>query len=82
MSLLNDMLKIAGTIVEGAGKTLVDCVNVIEQERKEYMMSDEYKANKAYREEKIQEIKDNWNVFNEGNKRVIKEYKEYKKNQK
>ena len=43
MSILGSVLKVAGTIVEGAGKTIVDCVNEIERDNKEYKQTPEYK---------------------------------------
>lgn len=59
MSILGSVLKVCGTIVEGAGKTIVDCVNEIERDNKEYKQTVEYKKAKAEREEIIAEMKVN-----------------------
>ncbi len=75
MSILNSMLKVAGTIVEGAGRTLVDCVEAVEQENKKYKESDAYKKAQADRERIKADMKDNWNKFKANNKDYIKTFK-------
>ena len=59
MSILGSVLKVAGTLVEGCGKTIVDCVNEIESSNAEYRKTEEYKRAKAEREEIIAEMKVN-----------------------
>ena len=75
MNFLNNVLKVAGTIVEGAGRTLVDCVEAVEQENKIYKESDSYKKAQADRERIKAEMKDNWNKFKSNNKDYLDTFK-------
>lgn len=75
MNILNNVLKVAGTIVESAGKTLVDCVEVVEQENKKYKQSPEYAKAQADRERIKAEMKDNWNKFKANNKDYLDTFK-------
>lgn len=75
MSIFGNILKVAGTVVESAGKTLVDCVDAIERENKEYKESDAYVKAQARRQELKAEMKDNWNKFKENNKEYLNTYK-------
>lgn len=59
MSILGNVFKVAGTVVEGCGKIIVDCVNEIETSNAEYRKTEEYKKAKAEREELMKEIKTN-----------------------
>ena len=74
MSILNNVLKVCGTIVEGAGRTIVDCAEVIESERKEYRNSDQYLADKAERERLQAEIKASWKKIKENTRDLRKTY--------
>ena len=74
MSIIGSMFKVAGTVVEGLGKTVVDCANVIEQERKEYKASEQYLKDKAEREQYIKEIKVSLKRIKENSKELIKTY--------
>ena len=78
MSIINNMLKVCGTIVEGCGKTLVDCVEVIEQERKEYKASEEYKRECEEREIMKQEISESWAQIKKNVKDARESYNNYK----
>jgi hypothetical protein len=78
MSILNNMLKVCGTIVEGCGKTLVDCVEVIEQERKEYKASEQYVKDMEEREIMKQEIKENWAQIKKNINEARSSYNNYK----
>ena len=60
MSLLNNVFKIAGTIVKGVGETVIDCVEAIEESNKEYRESEQYAKDKAERQEYIDSMKDSW----------------------
>ena len=60
MSLLNDVFKIAETVIEGAGRTIVDCAKAIEESNKEYHNSEQYAKDKAERQEYIDSMKDSW----------------------
>ena len=75
MSIFGNILKVAGTVVESAGKTLVDCVDAIERENKEYKDSAQYAKAQARRQELRAEMKDNWNKFKENNKEYLNTYK-------
>lgn len=74
MSILNSVLKVAGTIVEGAGRTLVDCVEAIEQDNKKYKESDSYKKAQAERAIIKAELKDNWNKIRTNTKNYCETY--------
>ena len=78
MSILNSILKVAGTIVESAGKTIIDCAEVIEHECKEYKASEQYAKDKAERDAIKAEMKDNWNKLIDNNKDLFKTYKKNK----
>ena len=60
MSLLNNVFKIAGTIIEGTGKTIVDCAKAVEESNREYRESEAYAKDKAERQEYIDSMKDSW----------------------
>ena len=60
MSLLNDVFKIAGTVIEGAGRTIVDCAKAIEESNKEYHNSEQYAKDRAERQKYIDSMKDSW----------------------
>jgi uncharacterized protein involved in tolerance to divalent cations len=74
MSILGNVFKVAGTVVEGLGKTVVDCVNVIEQERAEYRASEQYTKDKEERERYIKEIKSSLAQIKENSKELVKTY--------
>jgi hypothetical protein len=78
MSILNSVLKVAGTIVESAGKAIIDCAEVIEHECKEYKESEQYAKDKAERDAIKAEMKDNWNKLIDNNKDLFKTYKKNK----
>lgn len=75
MSIFGNILKVAGTVVECAGKTIVDCVDVIEKDMKEYKESEGYVKAEARREELRAEMKDNWNKFKANNKDYLDTFK-------
>ena len=72
MSILGSVLKVCGTIVEGTGKVICDCVEAVEQERREYKASEQYEIDKQWRDEKIGEIKDNWSSIVKNVKELAK----------
>ena len=80
MSLLNNVFKIAGTIVEGTGRTIVDCVKAVEESNKEYRESEQYVKDKEFREEKMAEIKDSWKRICGNSKEIVDSYKSNKNN--
>ena len=60
MSLLNDVFKIAETVIEGTGRTIADCTKAIKESNKEYHDSEQYAKDKAERQEYINSMKDSW----------------------
>ena len=78
MSILGSVLKVCGTIVEGTGKVICDCVEVVEQEMKEYHESEEYKREREERERLIGEIKSDWNKIKANNKELVGTFKKQK----
>ena len=61
MSILGSVLKVSGTIIEGTGKIIVNCVETIEEDNKKYRETEQYKRSVAEREEYIKSIKGSWN---------------------
>ena len=74
MSIFGSVLKVAGTIVEGAGKTIKDCVEAVEQDTKEYKQSSSYKRAEAERAVIRAELKDNWNKIKSNAKNYYDTY--------
>ena len=60
MSLLDNVLKIAETVIEGTGRTIVDCTKAIKESNKEYHESEQYAKDKAERQVYIDSMKDSW----------------------
>ena len=75
MSLLNNVFKIAGTIVKGVGETVIDCVEAIEESNKEYRESEQYIKDKAERQEYIDSMKDSWKRICGDSKKLAGTYK-------
>jgi predicted patatin/cPLA2 family phospholipase len=69
------MFKVAGTVIEGCGKVIVDVVEVVECETKAYKSSEQYIKDKEQRDEIIAEMKDNWKRIQENTKELAKTYK-------
>ena len=80
MSLLNNVFKIAGTIVKGVGETVIDCVEAIEESNKEYRESEQYAKDKAERQEYIDSMKDSWKRICGDSKKLAGTYKKSNKN--
>ena len=80
MSLLNNVFKIAGTIVKGVGETVIDCVEAIEESNKEYRESEQYIKDKAERQEYIDSMKDSWKRICGDSKKLAGTYKKSNKN--
>ena len=80
MSLLNNVFKIAGTIVKGVGETVIDCVEAIEESNKEYRESEQYAKDKAERQESIDSMKDSWKRICGDSKKLAGTYKKSNKN--
>ena len=80
MSLLNNVFKIAGTIVKGVGETVIDCVEAIEDSNKEYRESEQYIKDKAERQEYIDSMKDSWKRICGDSKKLAGTYKKSNKN--
>ena len=78
MSLLNSVFKIAGTVIEGAGRTIVDCAKAIEESNKEYRESEAYAKDKEFREEKLAEMRDSWNKICKNSKEIAGTYNKKK----
>ena len=75
MSLLNNVFKIAGTIIEGTGKTIVDCAKAVEESNREYRESEAYAKEKAQRQEYIDSIKNSWGKICGDSKKLAGTYK-------
>lgn len=75
MSILGSMFKVAGTIVEGCGKVIVDVVETVESETRAYKSSEQYIKDKEQRDEIIAEMKENWKKIQENTKEFAKTYK-------
>jgi predicted patatin/cPLA2 family phospholipase len=69
------MFKVAGTVIEGCGKVIVDVVEAVECETKAYKSSEQYIKDKEQRDEIIAEMKDNWKRIQENTKELAKTYK-------
>lgn len=80
MSLLNNVFKIAGTVIEGAGRTIIDCTKAIEESNKEYRESEQYIKDKAERQEYIDSMKDSWKRICGDSKKLAGTYKKSNKN--
>ena len=80
MSLLNNVFKIAGTVIEGAGRTIVDCAKAIDESNKEYRESEQYVKDKAERQEYIDSMKDSWKRICGDSKKLAGTYKKSNKN--
>ena len=80
MSLLNNVFKIAGTVIEGTGRTIVDCARAIEESNKEYRESEQYAKDKAERQEYIDSMKDSWKRICGDSKKLAGTYKKSNKN--
>ena len=74
MSIIGNVFKVAGTIVEGCGKTIKDCVEVVEHEAREYRASEQYIKDKEQRDVYIREIKGNWQRIKHNTKELVKTY--------
>ena len=75
MSILGSMFKVAGTVIEGCGKVIVDVVETVENETKAYKSSEQYIKDKEQRDEIIAEMKGNWKRIQENTKELAKTYK-------
>lgn len=75
MSIIGSVFKVAGTIVEGCGKIIVDCVETVESEAREYRESEQYIKDKEHRDEIISEMKENWKRIKGNTKELAKTYK-------
>lgn len=75
MSILGSMFKVAGTVIEGCGKVIVDVVETVESETKAYKSSEQYIKDKEQRDEIIAEMKGNWKRIQENTKELAKTYK-------
>ena len=75
MSILGSMFKVAGTVIEGCGKVIVDVVETVESETKAYKSSEQYIKDKEQRDEIIAEMKDNWKRIQENTRELAKTYK-------
>ena len=82
MSILGNVFKIAGTVIEGTGRTIVDCAKAIEESNKEYRESEAYAKNKEFREEKLAEMRDSWNKICKNGKEIAETYKKENKSNK
>ena len=80
MSLLNNVFKIAGTVIEGAGRTIVDCAKAVEESNKEYRNSEQYAKDKAERQEYIDSMKDSWKRICGDSKKLAGTYNKSNKN--
>jgi hypothetical protein len=59
-SVIGNVFKIAGTVIEGAGRTIVDCTKAIEESNKEYYKSEQYAKDRAERQKYIDSMKNSW----------------------
>ena len=75
MSILGSMFKVAGTVIEGCGKVIVDVVETVESETKAYKSSEQYIKDKEQRDEIIAEMKGNWKKIQENTRELAKTYK-------
>lgn len=75
MSILGSMFKVAGTVIEGCGKVIVDVVETVESETRAYKSSEQYIKDKEQRDEIIAEMKGNWKKIQENTKELAKTYK-------
>ena len=75
MSILGSMFKVAGTVIEGCGKVIVDVVETVENENRAYKSSEQYIKDKEQRDEIIAEMKENWRKIQENTKEFAKTYK-------
>jgi hypothetical protein len=69
------MFKVAGTVIEGCGKVIVDVVETVENENRAYKSSEQYIKDKEQRDEIIAEMKENWKKIQENTKEFAKTYK-------
>ena len=69
------MFKVAGTVIEGCGKVIVDVVETVENENRAYKSSEQYIKDKEQRDEIIAEMKGNWKRIQENTKEFVKTYK-------
>ena len=60
MSLLNNVFKIAETVIEGTRRTIADCTKAIKESNKEYYKSEQYAKDRAERQKYIDSMKDSW----------------------
>ena len=79
-SVIGNVFMIAGTVIEGAGRTIVDCAKAIEESNKEYHNSEQYAKDKAERQEYIDSMKDSWKRICGDSKKLAGTYKESNKN--
>ena len=79
-SVIGNVFKIAGTVIEGAGRTIVDCAKAIEESNKEYHDSKQYAKDKAERQEYIDSMKDSWKRICGDSKKLAGTYKKSNKN--
>ena len=79
-SIIGSVFKIAGTVIEGAGRTIVDCAKAVEESNKEYRKSEQYAKDKAERQECIDSMKDSWKRICGDSKKLAGTYKKSNKN--
>ena len=79
-SIIGNVFKIAGTVIEGAGRTIVDCAKAIDESNKEYRESEQYVKDKAERQEYIDSMKDSWKRICGDSKKLAGTYKKSNKN--
>ena len=79
-SIIGNVFKIAGTVIEGAGRTIVDCAKAVEESNKEYRESEQYAKDKAERQEYIDSMKDSWKRICGDSKKLAGTYKKSNKN--
>lgn len=79
-SIIGNVFKIAGTVIEGAGRTIVDCAKAVEESNKEYRESEQYVKDKAERQEYIDSMKDSWKRICGDSKKLAGTYKKSNKN--